>query len=56
MAQQGQGHAYLIRGHGVYTWGKNISECFRHLEALEHLLGYQLQLLQLQQPIGTNNK
>ncbi|WP_419812827.1 methylthioribulose 1-phosphate dehydratase [Bacterioplanoides sp.] len=47
MQQTQQGHAYLIRGHGVYTWGKNIEECFRHLEALEHLLGYQLQLLSL---------
>jgi len=47
MQQHGQGHAYLIRGHGVYTWGNNIEACFRHLEALEHLLGYQLQLLQI---------
>lgn len=47
MQQQSQGHAYLIRGHGVYTWGKNLDECFRHLEALEHLFGYQLELLKL---------
>ena len=47
MQQYGQGHAYLIRGHGVYTWGKDLAECFRHLEALEHLLGYQLELLKL---------
>lgn len=42
-----QGHAYLIKGHGIYTWGKDLTECFRHLEALEHLLEYQLQLLTL---------
>ena len=47
MQNAGQGHAYLIRGHGVYTWGKDINECFRHLEALENLLGYQLELLKL---------
>ena len=47
MQQQGQGHAYLIRGHGVYTWGKDLASCFRHLEALENLLGYQLELLKL---------
>ncbi len=47
MQQQGQGHAYLIRGHGLYTWGKDLTECFRHLEALENLLGYQLELLKL---------
>ncbi|UXD86515.1 methylthioribulose 1-phosphate dehydratase [Thalassolituus hydrocarboniclasticus] len=49
MSAQGQGHAYLIRGHGVYTWGKDLAECFRHLEALENLLGYQLELLKLRQ-------
>ncbi len=49
MSIQGQGHAYLIRGHGVYTWGKDLAECFRHLEALENLLGYQLELLKLRQ-------
>ena len=50
MQQHGQGHAYLIRGHGVYTWGKDIAECYRHLEAIEHLLGYQLELLKIRQP------
>lgn len=49
MKNNGQGHAYLIRGHGVYTWGKDLVECFRHLEAIEHLLGYQLELLKLRQ-------
>jgi|TARA_B100000749_G_C18345025_1_gene430737 methylthioribulose-1-phosphate dehydratase len=49
MSTQGQGLAYLIRGHGVYTWGKDLAECFRHLEALENLLGYQLELLKLRQ-------
>lgn len=47
MQQHGQPYAYLIRGHGVYTWGKDLAECFRHLEALEHLLGYQLELLKI---------
>ncbi len=41
MQQQGQGFAYLIRGHGLYTWGSDMSECMRHLEALEFLLEYQ---------------
>jgi methylthioribulose-1-phosphate dehydratase len=39
--------AYLIRGHGIYTWGHDLAECFRHLEALEHLLGYQLDLIRM---------
>ncbi|MCP5326653.1 MAG: methylthioribulose 1-phosphate dehydratase [Oceanospirillaceae bacterium] len=37
-------HAYLIRGHGIYTWGESMDECFRHLEALECLMGYELAL------------
>jgi methylthioribulose-1-phosphate dehydratase len=28
----------LIRGHGLYTWGRNIVEAERHVEALEFLL------------------
>lgn len=40
---------YLIRGHGIYTWGKDLAECFRHLEAMEHLLAYQLELRKMQQ-------
>jgi methylthioribulose-1-phosphate dehydratase len=38
MDEHGTGHGYLIRGHGVYTWGRDMPECLRHLEALEFLL------------------
>ncbi len=31
-------HAYLIRKHGIYTWGKDIDEAFRHVEIIEFLL------------------
>src|SRR6185295_18670778 len=31
-------HGYLIAGHGLYTWGKNLAQAFRHLEALEFML------------------
>jgi methylthioribulose-1-phosphate dehydratase len=31
-------HGYLIRGHGIYTWGKNLDEAFRQIEILEFLL------------------
>lgn len=47
MQHFGQGQAYLIRGHGLYTWARDIESCFRHLECLEHLLDYQLELLKL---------
>lgn len=38
MDARGTGHAYLIRGHGLYTWGSDMPECLRHIEALEFLL------------------
>lgn len=37
-------HAYLIDGHGIYTWGRDIAETQRHLEALEFLLACELDL------------
>jgi methylthioribulose-1-phosphate dehydratase len=40
-------HAYLIDGHGIYTWGRDMAETQRHLEALEFLLGCDLDLKML---------
>lgn len=40
-------HAYLISGHGIYTWGRDMAETRRHLEALEFLLGCELDLRRL---------
>ena len=40
-------HAYLIDGHGIYTWGRDMAETQRHLEALEFLLGCELDLRRL---------
>ena len=37
-------HAYLIDGHGIYTWGRDMAETRRHLEALEFLLACELDL------------
>ena len=31
-------HAFLIAGHGLYCWGRNLGEALRHAEALEFLL------------------
>lgn len=36
-------HAYLIRGHGIYTWAEDMSACYRQLEALEFLLMAELE-------------
>lgn len=30
-------HAFLIRRHGLYTWGRDIAEARRHVEVLEFL-------------------
>ncbi len=40
-------HAYLIDGHGIYTWGRSMIEAERHLEALEFLLDCELELKKL---------
>ncbi len=31
-------HGVLLRGHGLYTWGKDLREAKRHVEILEFLL------------------
>jgi len=33
-----QVHGFLIRRHGMYTWGKDLAEAGRHVEILEFLL------------------
>ena len=30
-------HAFLLRGHGLYTWGETLDEAERHVEILEFL-------------------
>ncbi|MDO9106232.1 MAG: methylthioribulose 1-phosphate dehydratase [Methylovulum sp.] len=37
-------HAYIIAGHGLYTWGRSVDETLRHLEALDFLFACELQL------------
>ncbi|MEO7066375.1 MAG: methylthioribulose 1-phosphate dehydratase [Rhodanobacter sp.] len=43
-------HAYLIDGHGLYAWGRDMAEAQRQLEALEFLLSCELDLRRLQTP------
>jgi len=35
---------YLLRGHGLYTWGATIDDAVRHVEALEFMLDCELTL------------
>ena len=38
---------YLIDGHGLYAWGRDMAEARRHLEAFDFLLGCELELRRL---------
>ena len=40
-------HAYLIRGHGLYGWGKDMREAERVIEATEFMLQCELQMKQI---------
>ncbi len=38
-------YGYLLKGHGLYTWGASVTETLRHLEVLEYLLELRRQQL-----------
>lgn len=38
---------YLIRGHGLYTWGRTMADCLRHIEAFEFLFECELATMRL---------
>ena len=38
---------YLIDGHGLYAWGRDMAEARRHLDAFDFLLGCELELRRL---------
>lgn len=38
LRRQPAAHGFLIRRHGLYTWGRDLSEAKRHVEILEFLL------------------
>jgi len=31
-------HGFLLRAHGLYTWGEDVAQARRHVEILEFLL------------------
>lgn len=35
-------YAYIIAGHGLYTWGSSVQETLRHLEALDFLFDCEI--------------
>src|SRR3546814_20327818 len=44
LLDRGDMWGYLIDGHGLYAWGRDMAEARRHLEAFEFLLGCELEL------------
>jgi methylthioribulose-1-phosphate dehydratase len=42
-------YGYLIDGHGIYTWGRDMAETERHVEAFEFLINCELDLRRLRQ-------
>ncbi|MHB1284279.1 MAG: methylthioribulose 1-phosphate dehydratase [Metallibacterium scheffleri] len=40
-------HAYLIAGHGLYVWGRDVAAAMRHLEAIDFMLACELELRKL---------
>src|SRR5215510_7344152 len=38
LTQHPNAHGFLLRRHGLYTWGENLEQAKRHLEILEFLL------------------
>jgi methylthioribulose-1-phosphate dehydratase len=47
LLDDGQLWGYLIDGHGLYTWGRDMAEARRHLEAFDFLLDCELELRKL---------
>lgn len=38
LREQGNAHGFLLRRHGLYTWGRSLAEAKRHVEIFEFLL------------------
>ncbi|MEH6580099.1 MAG: methylthioribulose 1-phosphate dehydratase [Amphritea sp.] len=45
--QQSLSWGFLVRGHGLYAWGRDIDEARRHLEGLEFLFACELEIRRL---------
>jgi methylthioribulose-1-phosphate dehydratase len=49
-------HAYLLAGHGLYTWGNTVSETIRHVDALNTLVESYLLEMQLNKVVNEKEK
>jgi methylthioribulose-1-phosphate dehydratase len=44
LRQDGLGFGYLIAGHGIYAWGRDVEDALRHLDAFDYLFTLILKL------------
>lgn len=42
LSENTQTIAYIIEGHGFYTWGQTVDDALRHVEALDYLFACEL--------------
>jgi methylthioribulose-1-phosphate dehydratase len=47
LGRGGLHYGYLIEGHGIYAWGRDVADAVRHLEAFDFLLGCEMELRRL---------
>jgi methylthioribulose-1-phosphate dehydratase len=47
LARERGTHGFLLKGHGIYVWGRSEAEAWRHLEAFDYLFALQLELRRL---------
>jgi len=47
MLDKGPLWGYLIDGHGMYAWGRDVAEARRHLDAFEFLISCELEMRKL---------
>lgn len=47
LLDKGELWGYLIEGHGLYAWGRDMAEARRHLEAFEFLITCELEMRKL---------
>ena len=47
LLDRGMMWGYLIEGHGMYAWGRDMAEARRHLEAFEFLINCELEMRKL---------
>lgn len=49
-------HGFLLRGHGLYTWGANLNQAKRHIEILEFLMEVLVRSAEYSHHDGEDNR